>query len=149
MGLSYVLLSEAVNQMETVLDDAALGLVLLDRVGPLTRCVPAELLHHGVNVRPTATANTGQYRDDGIARVQDRVVVEMAYLLTPTAQRASRDEALVLEEQIRRVLTGASIALAGRLRYVGTGARGVHPADASWWITTMTYTLNRDALLGG
>lgn len=146
---SYVLLADAIEEIEDFILCAGLGLKLIDRVGPLTRCVPTELLHKGVTVRPGSTVNTGQYRDQEVARVQDNLLVEMAYQLTPMHQRTTRNEALVLEAQIRRILTGETVALSGRLRYTGTTSRDVHPADTTWWITTMTYTFARDALLGG
>lgn len=147
--MSTTALSDDLAQIEAVLTASALGLKVLDRVGPITQCAPATLLHKGVLVRPMSSRNTGQYRDDGIARVSDTFAVEMAYQLTPVAQRTSRNAALVLEEQIRVLLTGESIGLTGRLRYVDTPSRALHPDDASWWMTTMTFTRERDALLGG
>lgn len=147
--MSYSVLADDLRQLETALIGADLELVILDRIGPLARCAPSTLLSRGVLIRPQATANTGQYRDDGLARVQDTLVVEMAYEIIPTAQRVSREEALVLEEQIRTLLTGESVGLTGRLRYQGTTSRGLHPQDGTWWMTSMTYTRARDALLGG
>lgn len=147
--MSHTAIADDLRELEAALVASQLGLRLLDRVGPIAQCAPTNLLHRGVIVRPSQTVNTGQYRDDEHARVSDSYVVELAYMLTPTAQRTSREEALVLEEQVRVLLTGLAVGLTGRLRYVGTTSRGLHPEDASWWMTSMTYTRERDALLGG
>lgn len=144
-----VLLSANVRYLEELLSASALELYVLDRVGPLTSCAPEQLLHRGVNVRPSSSTNTGAYRDRSLARVQDGLVVEMAYKITPTAQRASRDSALLLEEQIRKLLTGSHPSLAGFVAYQGTPSRGLHPADGTWWITVQNFTIDRDAVLGG
>ena len=144
-----VLLAANVNYLEGLLSDSPLDLMVLDRVGPLTQCAPEALLHRGVNVRPGASLNTGAYRDRDLARVQDTLTVEMAYKITPVAQRASRDSALLLEEQVRKLLTGAHPALAGHVAYQGTPSRGLHPADGTWWITVQNFTIDRDAVLGG
>jgi hypothetical protein len=147
--MSALLLTTTIRTIEDAMSAAELGLVVLDRIGELVRCRPATLLHRGVSVQPTTTTNTGQYRDLTLARVQDRFTIEMAYRITPGGQRDSRDEALVLEEQIRKLLTGLIPGLATPVKYVGTPNRRLHPADQGWWITTMTYTTDRDAVLGG
>lgn len=148
-GIDFVMLSDLLRELESALDNAQqVDVHVLDRLGQLVTCTPAPELHRGVTVYSTQTSNTNQYRDDGLARVRDSVVVEHGYLIAPTAQRESRDEALVLEEQIRALLTGLVVMGNTRPRYAST-TRRQHPQDATLWITAQTFTIDRDAILGG
>jgi hypothetical protein len=143
------LLLDQLTQIERCLDDAPLGLVLLDRIGDLARCTPDEALHKGVTVQPTTTANLDQTRNRRTAYVSDGYVLQLLYETgIPGAQKARRNEALVLEEQIRKLLTGGALDLANHLRYVSS-TRGLLASDGAWWLTTMSFTAHRSAILGG
>jgi len=142
------LLSETLAEYETVLGASELDLYIIDRIGPITTHTPNTLASRGVLVRSDTTNNLDQYRDQNLARVVDDITVELLYLIVATKQKACRAEALLLEEQIRVLLTQRAPQLASHTTFRGA-SRGLHPLDASWWFCSMTFTTARDAALGG
>ena len=151
MGKTFTTLADLVRQVEARLLDsggqAGLGLVLLDRVD-VSAAAPEALAHKGIGVQAPQTENSGEYRDQGLARVEDRLQVTLAYRVRPKAQKASRDEALDLEEQIRIRLTDDIALREMRIHYLGS-TRGPHPKSSEWYVITQAFSAQRDALLGG
>lgn len=144
------LLLDWVQRIEEVINCAGLGMKLLDRIGPLDQCTPDELLHKGYTVQATSSTNTNQSRNQDHARIAETFVVQFMYevRVLGTSSKSRRDEALLLEEQLRTAITGPAIDLHQRLR-ITTAQRGLHPRDLSWWLSTQTFTAERPAPLGG
>lgn len=147
--MSGYLLADTLAQFEDVLTASGLDLKVMDRIGPIISHTPNSLLSRGVLVRCDSTTNLNEYRDDALARVRDTITVEGCYLIVAGKQKKCRAEAMLLEEQIRVLLTTQAPQLASHTTYVGTTQRGIHPLDASWWFYSMTFTTSRDAALGG
>lgn len=126
---------------------ADLGLTALDRLD-LVSTMPEHLQRLCFVVSSGGTTNTGQYRDAGLARVDDEVIIEFAVAIDPRGQRASRDDALLLEERVRTYVTRPGAFGKGTLVYAST-QRGPHPADPAWYVVAQNFTLPRDAALGG
>jgi len=147
-----LLLLDLLNEIETCLDGAGLDLKVLDRIGNLLDCTPETLKSRGVTVQSLSTQNLGGSeagdRDRAFARVEDSVLVQMAYRIVPSKQKATRNEALLLEEQIRKVLTSRAWSTSSYARYQST-TRGLVTADRSWWVAALTFTIRRGAALGG
>jgi len=141
-------LHQTLRELEDLLADSALDLTVLDRIGKLADCTPQALIDRCVLVRSDRTANTGQYRDQGLARARDTLTVEGAHRITPTKQRDSRDRALLLEEQVRVLLTSLAPQQERHLSFI-SAVRGLHPSDGTWWLYSLTFTADRDAALGG
>jgi hypothetical protein len=148
--MSHIMLHSHLEAAEQRLTDSDLDLKVLDRIGTLASCTPNELLHRGVLLAADSSINTQQYRDTTLARVQDSLRVEFGYRIISRKQKARRNEAMVLEEQLRRLLTTGPLLLnSAILSYIGTPNRRLHPQSHEWWITTMTFSVARDAILGG
>jgi hypothetical protein len=143
MGLAWVF-----EQFENALTESTLGLKLPDRIDP-ANADPAHLAHRGIAVQIPSTDNTGLYRDDSFALASDRVEVALTYRVRPQEQRASRREAITLEEQIREVLVSESWQRDLHVSYVGTSQRGPHPNSSEWFLITQVFATRRDAQLGG
>jgi len=146
--MSGYLLSETLAEYETVLSGSDLDLKIIDRIGPITTHTPTNLSNKGVLVRSDTTNNRDQYRDQHLARVLDDITVEFLYLIVATKQKDCRAAALLLEEQIRVLITSRAPQLASHTTFRGV-SRGLHPLDASWWFCSMKFTTARDASLGG
>lgn len=145
--LGTTALADAVNDIEDVLDAAALDLKRMDRLD--LRTYTDYHLHRGYVVRVPSTENTGDYRDRASARVLDTIVVDLAYRIRPAGQhRASRDEAWTLAESVRRLLTSRTTIWGEHLTYDRTDRVAQGP-DSQWLVQSQTYTTRRDAILGG
>lgn len=151
-GCTFQPLADLLREVERRLGDDAgglsLSLVVMDRVD-VAGATSDALAHRGIAVLPTSSRNTGEYRDVALARVEDQFSVALLYRIRPKDQRASRDEALTLEEQIRMRLTDSIWMRGARIVYLGTPTRGPHPKSAEWYLIAQTFTAQRDALLGG
>jgi len=149
-GPSIVALSDLIAEIEGVLTGAegqALGLQLAAGINYPGDSVTG-LLHKGVGINlPSQSANTGAYRDATMARVEDRVSVTLTHIVVPNDQRTSRAAALVLEEQIRHMLTQTA-STPFRLRYLGTSSRRT-VGGAEWIVIVQDFAAQRDAALGG
>lgn len=149
-GPSIVSLADLVARVEAVLSSEAalaLGLQLASGINYPGDAVTG-LLHRGVSVNvPAQTQNTGLYRDATMCRVEDRISITLTYVVRPDEQRACRAEALVLEEQVRCLLTGTPL-LPYRLRYLGASNRRT-VGGAEWIVITQDFAAQRDAALGG
>ena len=141
-------MAEVIDLIEAALLGSELGLVIIDRLN-LTDAHPDDLMHRGVVVSMPSTANSEQFRDQDLAWVADEIRLDMGYRIRPLEQRVSRNEAFVLEEQIRVEMTRRSLLPDLHLTYAGTPSRAPHPRDATWWIATQTFTAAREAALGG
>lgn len=117
--MSGYLLSDTLAEYETVLEGADLGLKVIDRIGPITTHTPNTLANKGVLVRSDTTNNRDQYRDRHLARVLDDITVEFLYQIVATKQKACRAEAMLLEEQIRKLLTSRAPQLASHTTFRG------------------------------
>lgn len=147
--MSGYLLADTLADLERALTNSELNVTIIDRIGPLFSMTPEQMLDRGVLVRSDRTRNLGQYRDQELARVEDEITVECGYRIIATKQKESRVGALLLEEQIRALMTGVVPGLGFRMTYTGTPSRGLHPQDAMWWVSVQTFTTARDAPLGG
>ena len=146
MTIGTTLLVDIVAEVERNLDAADLALVRLDRLTLLG--YSDEHMHRGYVVPTPRTRNTNQMRDQSHARVLDSVEIQHAYRIRALEQRASRDEALVLEEQIRKAMTSRFMAWGDHLHFEGV-ERVYQGEDGQWLIITQTYTTRRMAVLGG
>jgi len=142
-GLSWVY-----EQIEDRLTSGPLALKLIDSIDPANGS-PMHISHRGVAVTIPTTTNTGLYRDDTFALASDRVEVSVSYQVRPEEQRASRREAIVLEEQVRVLLTDEAYQRDLHLAYDSTSFRGPHPQTSEFYLITQVFTTKRDAALGG
>lgn len=104
----------------------------------------------GFVVEIKSSLNADDYRPRDVARIEDTVVVRIATAVKPNEQLDSEAEALLLEEQARKILTEdwpSSSPL--RLTWRST-TRGIHrPGSGEWYLTAQTFTVARDGVLGG
>lgn len=140
------LLADVMSEVRSALSEAGLGLQSMDRLD--LRSYTDQHLDRGFVVRAPRTTNSGQYRDTHLARVLDAIEVDVSYRIAPTRQVETFEEATVLEEQVRRVVTSRRTAWGERMTYE-TSERIFQGEDSSWLIITQTYSTRRNALMGG
>lgn len=121
----------------------AVTLTVPDSLTPAAAFEGNQLKPFSLFVAVPSTENTEGFRGRSTIEGAEQVVVTVAYKIRPNNQRASRDEAERLEEDIRRRI----MLLRGPLRYyrptfVGA-VRGVSEASAEWWISTQTFQFLR------
>jgi hypothetical protein len=138
--------SDVVSEVEARL--AAIEGAGLDVLPRLNLPGSASRAHKLASVTIAATTNTGQYRDIDLARVDDRVVVSLAYRVRANDQIASRNEAMELEDAVRVALTDPSWHADWHVAYLSTDRRPGEKS-AEWWLSDQTFRVTRDAQLGG
>ena len=143
LGLAWVY-----DQFEARLAAAPVELKMIDRIDP-ANANPEHIAHRGCVVDIPSTGNSGAYRDTDYALVIDDVRVSLTYRIRPAEQRASRGEAIALEEHIRAWLTDCRWGRDLRVAYAGTPVRGPHPKSAEFYLITQQFATLRDATLGG
>ena len=126
---------------------------LIDRIAPPTAS-PNQLAHRGVTISVPSTTVLATYAQTDLVRVSDQLVVTLAYRVNSKNQKTARAADYKLERQIRVKLTDPSW-----YRYAvksdGTQAVEVHVGPVTrqnlecWIVSNMTFTVQRDELLGG
>ena len=124
---------------------AGLDLTLMDRLTP--EAISNPRLLRGVHVEVPTTLNTDGYRDQGEALVRDTVTVTLLYRVGPKDQKAGRNQAMRLEDQIRVMLTSRGWRSEWHVHHTGA-VRGPDPASAEVYRIVQTFTTLRDAELG-
>ena len=128
-------------------DGSGLELTLQDTTAPALQ-VNAPRAHKSVRVTAPASSNTLQYRDQGLARVEDEIQVELLYTAVPTGQRARERECIRHAAKVRAWLTDGIWLRTFRPTWLRE-TRGPVPGDAQLYQITQTYRVTRDARLGG
>ena len=141
-----VTVADVLGEIRATLDNCALGLKRIDRLD--IRQYSDAHLDRGYVVRAPRSANSGQYRDNHLARVVDTIQIDTAHRIRPAAQVQSHDDATVLAEQIRALVTSRLTAWGDHIVYVSDD-RAITGEDGAWLIITQTYTTRRDAAMGG
>lgn len=139
-------LADLVQTVERAIEGAGLQLRLLDVLA--LEHHTDENLDRGFCVRVPRSVNRGESRELDYAVSADTIEVQTGYRMRHTQRRESRDEALVLEEQIRVAVTSLQGPWAEHLVWGGTD-RALFPGDSQWLIITQRFTGRRDAALGG
>lgn len=147
MGDSTRMLHEIVEAFEERLSGSPFNLVTLDRID-IPKALPSTLLHLGFGVDIPSGANTGQYRDLEMARWNERVRVTLSYRVNPQQQRASRNAAYTLEDQVRAYLCCSTWEGDLHVRCLDA-TRAPSPVSSEWFLITLTFSATRDARLGG
>jgi len=146
-AMSDPLLVDSIGRIEAILEAAELGLQVSDK--PRLRGQSDSHLHRGVTVNVPTTENTDNDRNAARAQVIDAYEVEMAYKIRAKREhRTSRDEALVLEAQVRQVLTSRHDEWPIHLVYQRS-LREYQGESNEWFIITQTFSARRYASLGG
>lgn len=123
------------------------ALTLADALDP-GRSKNAVRLHRAVQLGVPASRNTDDYRDQDLARSEDTVTVTLRYRINPSAQHRFRREGIAHAELVRRWLTDPLWIGALRVRWRAT-ARSTGPTATEIYTIVQTYTVTRDAALGG
>ena len=143
----YTRIGDIVDAFEDRLADSPYSLKVMDRL-LLPGATADGYASPGVSVIAPDTANTDEDRDQDFARVRDTVAVTLTYKVLPKEQRVSRRQAYLLEEQIRHWLVDRVWLADLHITYAGS-VRGFGPTGAEWIVIVQTFTLSRDAALGG
>ena len=123
------------------------SVTLRDALDP-GRSQNAARLHRAVHVDAPSSANTGDYRDQNLARSVDTIVVTLRYRINVTAQREHQRDAITHAEKVRVWLTDPLWIGALHVLWRGT-TRASDSAATEIYTITQTYTVHRDAALGG
>ncbi len=137
-------IADIVNEFETRLAESPFELVIPDRI-VMPGGTQTGLAHRGISVLWKGNANLNGYRDQRLAQTEDVIEVTLTYRVSPKDQRESRSGAYTLAEQIRAYLTDR-VWLAD-LHVTYRDAAPEHRAE--WFVIPQTFTLSRDAALGG
>jgi len=139
-------LADNLAALESALADAGLGLVMLDKLTVLG--AGDEHIHKGCVVRIPSSANTDGHRNFDLSLSEDMIEVEVAYKIRPREQRTSRDEALVLEAQIRDLLTSTDAPWSWRIVWRSSD-RAVTDGDSTKLVITQTFATLWSIAMGG
>lgn len=139
-------LSDLIAHIESAIVGGGLEMRVLDVVD--LRRHTDENLHRGFCVNSPTTANLYESRQNDHAVSSDVIEVQIGFQLRPHEQRVSRAEALILEEQVRGIVTSRAADWPVHLVWTGT-TREFPPADQGWMIITQRFTGRRYARLGG
>lgn len=108
---------------------------------------PQQRRHKGVAVWRQGTRNTEAYRDQDLARVQDTIVVEISYRVSPKAQHTSAQAARDLCDDVIQVVADCDEATLAPYHPIFLGEDEQHLGE--WVVTRQRYRLTRDQQLGG
>lgn len=139
--------STVLREVERWLDAAGLGLTFIDRIDPDE--APTPLQHKGVHIDLPSGENTDTFRGRTADMDEETLTVRLVYRASPKDQKASMYEAYDLADKVRYRLTDWHAWRAEWNVKYRSAARGRHPASAEWFVIEHTYTLRREAALGG
>lgn len=144
--MSATALADVVQHIEDAIANAGLELRLLD-VLDLTHHTD-DNLDRGFCVMVPSSVNRQESRENDLTVSGDTFEVQVGYRMRHTQRRESRAEAMVLEEQIRAIVTSRRADWPTHLVWAGT-QRQLAAADPQWYIITQRFTGRRYAALGG
>jgi hypothetical protein len=144
---SLATINDVIDAFEERLSEAPLSLDLMPRI-QMPQAANRSRTMRGFSVDAPSTSNTDEYRDIDLASAEDQVLVTLFYAINAKDQKASRREAHALEEQVRELLVDPSWRGEWHVRW-RTTTRGPDPQTAETYRITQTFTVSRDASLGG
>lgn len=127
------------------------ALRLIPRV-ELPQATPRMLAHLGYWVESPSTARARRPGRERVRqRVNDTITVVVLNRIKPNNQRPDRRAAYEVERKIRERLTDPawSNPLSFRVRHNGAQRGLIAPGNAEWFSTRLSFTVTRDASLGG
>jgi hypothetical protein len=134
--------SEVLTDVRTAISGGVASVQLADT---LRGVQPQQRRHRGIAVWREGTRNREEFRDQGAARVDDTVVVEVSWRLSPKNQHASAQTGRDLADDVLQVVADCDDLVPYHPIYVSTAEQHL----GEWLVLTQRYRFTRQQQLGG